>query len=139
MAKADVAYFASLRSDLIVVERPAQVEFSNGREIGTRQGRYHEFKEHRCTVRGAESIAHLRARANAVDSPGIWEMSANDLPEVTDLLAELATADTDRVREILKDEQDGPERQVIMDVCRRVLVRSGVSERKTGEKATVVG
>jgi hypothetical protein len=139
VAKADVAHFASLRAELLVVERSAHPEFSNGREIGMRPGRYHQFKEHRCAVNGAESIAYVRSRASAPDSPGIWEMSADDLPEVTDLLAELATADTDRVREILQAEQDGPERMVIMDVCRRVLVRSGVSERKVGQKATVAG
>lgn len=146
MPKTPVAYFASLRSDLLVVERCAEAQYAGGREVGTKPGRYHQFREHRATVTGAESIAHIRARAAAPDSPGIWEMAATDLPEVTDLLAELATADTDRVREILKEEEDGPERQVIMDVCRRVLLRSGVSERRQGEtvpkamsKATVSG
>lgn len=138
-SKAPVAYFASLRSDLLVVERSAQPKFAGGREIGLEPGRYHQFVEHRCTVSGKESIDHVRARANAADSPGIWEMDAADLPEVTDLLAELATAEIDRVREILADEEDGPNRQVIVDVCRRVLVRANVSERRPGERATVTG
>ena len=137
--KAPVAHFASLRSDLLVVEHSAQPEFVGGREVGTRPGRYHQFTEHRCTVSGKESIDHVRRRANAPDSPGIWEMDAADMPQVTDLLAELATADIDRVREILVDEEEGPKRQVVIDVCRRVLVRSNVSERRPGERATVTG
>lgn len=138
-SKAPVAHFASLRSGLLVVERSAQPRFVAGREVGVDPGRYHQFVEHRCTVSGKESIEHMRARANAPDSPGIWEMDAADLPEVTDLLSELATAEVDRVREILADEEDGPNRQVITDVCRRVLVRANVSERRPGERATVTG
>lgn len=137
--KAPTAHFASLRSNLLVVERSAHPIFAGGREVGVEPGRYHEFVEHRCTVTGKDSIEHIRRRANAADSPGIWEMDASDLPEVTDLLAELATAEVDRVREILKDEEDGPNRQVIVDVCRRVLIRSNVSERKPGERVTVAG
>jgi hypothetical protein len=76
----------------------------------------------------------MRARARAADAPGIWEMDASDVQPVTDLLAELATADIDRVREILRDEEEGSQRQVIIDVCRRVLVRSNVSERRPGER-----
>jgi hypothetical protein len=138
-SKAPVAFFASLRSDLLVVERSAQPKYVGGREVGIDPGRYHKFVEHRCTVSGKESIEHVRARATAPDSPGIWEMDAADMPEVTDLLAELATAEIDRVREILSDEEDGPNRQVIVDVCRRVLVRANVSERRPGERATVTG
>jgi hypothetical protein len=138
-SKAPVAHFASLRSSLLVVEHSAQPRFVGGREVGIEPGRYHQFVEHRCSVSGKDSIEHLRSRANAPDSPGIWEMDASDLPEVTDLLAELATAEIDRVREILRDEEDGPNRQVIIDVCRRVLVRANVSERRPGERATVTG
>jgi len=138
-SKAPVAHFASLRSDLLVVERSAQPRFAGGREVGLEPGRYHQFVEHRCSVSGQESIEHLRRRANAADSPGIWEMEAADMPQITDLLAELATADIDRVREILADEESGPKRQVVIDVCRRVLMRANVSERRPGERATVTG
>ena len=33
----------------------------------------------------------MRERGKADDSPGIWELDASDVPEVTELLAELAT------------------------------------------------
>jgi hypothetical protein len=138
-AKAPVAHFASLRSDLLVVESPARPQYAGGREVGIEPGKYHQFVEHRCVVTGKDSIEHMRSRAHAPDSPGIWEMEASDVMQVTDLLAELATAEIDRVREILRDEEDGPNRQVITDVCRRVLVRSNVSERKPGERVTVSG
>jgi hypothetical protein len=133
------AHFASLRSDLLVVERSANPTYVGGREVGIEPGRYHQFTEHRCTVSGRDSVEYMRARARAADAPGIWEMDASDVQPVTDLLAELATADIDRVREILRDEEEGSQRQVIIDVCRRVLVRSNVSERRPGEKATVSG
>src|SRR4051812_37813584 len=133
------AHFASLRSDLLVVERSAVPVYAGGREVGLEPGRYHQFHEHRCTIAGKESVEYMRERAHAADSPGIWEMDASDVQPVTDLLAELATADIDRVREILRDEEENAQRQVIIDVCRRVLVRSNASERRPGERATVAG
>lgn len=131
------AHFASLRSELMVVEMTAQPVFNAGRQIGMTPGKYHEFHDHRCVVKGDKSIAFMRARALAHDSPGIWEMDASDVPEVTELLAELATADTDRVREILREEKATSNRQVILETCQRVLQRAGVSENKPGQKATV--
>lgn len=138
-AKAPTAHFASLRQNLIVVEHSARPVFAGGREVSTEPGKYHQFVDHRCTVTGKESIEHMRARATAPDSPGIWEMDATDVREVTELLSELATADVDRVREILTEEESGPNRQVVTDVCRRILIRSNVSERRPGEKVTVAG
>jgi hypothetical protein len=132
------AHFASLRSDLVVVEKSAQPVFSNGRQIGTEPGRYHRFTEHRCVVKGQTSIDFVRARAHAGDSPGLWELDADDVPEVTELLAEMTLADVDRVREILTAEESGPKRQIILETCRAVLQRSGVSERRPGERATTV-
>jgi len=131
------AHFASLRSDLIVVERPAQPVFNNGRQTGTTPGRYHDFHEHRCIVRGQQSIDFMRERAKASDSPGLWELDATDVPEVTELLAELALADVDRVRDILQDEEQGAARMIVLETCRSVLQRMGASERKAGQKATV--
>jgi hypothetical protein len=130
------AHFASLRSDLIVVENPAVPEFSNGRQIGTRPGLSHRFHEHRCTVKGQKSIDFLRSRAHAADSPGIWELAASDVPEVTDLLAELATADIDRIREILVEEEAGSRRMIVLETARAVLQRTGVSERRPGNPGT---
>lgn len=133
------AHFASLRSDLLVVEKSAQAIYAGGREVGVEPGRYHQFKDHRCLVVGKDSVEYMRTRSHAPDAPGIWEMDASDVQPVTDLLAELATADIDRVREILRDEEDTSQRQVIIDVCRRVLVRANASERRPGERATVAG
>lgn len=131
------AHFASLRSELQVVESTAQPVFNGGRQIGMTPGKYHQFREHRCEVKGDKSIAFMRARAKAHDSPGLWELDASDVVEVTDLLAELATADTDRVREILANEKETANRQVILETCVRVLQRAGVSDLKPGQKATV--
>jgi hypothetical protein len=131
------AHFASLRSDLVVVEKTAQPIFSNGRQISTDPGLYHRFAEHRCVVTGKDSIAFMRDRSQAHDSPGLWELNASDVPEVTDLLAELATADVDRVREIFAAEESTSRRPIILQTCSAVLQRAGVSVRKQGEKATV--
>ena len=131
------AHFAALRSDLLVVESTAQPIFNAGRQIGMTPGKYHQFRDHRIVVKGDKSIAYMRARTTAHDSPGIWELDASDVPEVTELLAELATAETDRVREILASEEATSKRQVILETCHRVLQRAGVSPRKPGEKATV--
>ena len=51
---------------------------------------------------------------------------------MTDVLAELATADVERVREILAEEKDGPNRPAILDTCQAVLDKIGVAERKPG-------
>jgi hypothetical protein len=131
------AHFASLRSDLTVVEATAQPVFNAGRQIGMTPGRYHQFRDHRCVVTGAKSIEFMRQRARAGDSPGLWELDASDVPEVADLLAELATADVDRVREIRAQEELGPARGIIMQTCEAVLLRSGASVRRPGEKVTV--
>jgi hypothetical protein len=131
------AHFASLRSELLVVERSAQPQFSNGRQTGVAPGVYHQFGEHRCVVNGQRSIDFMRGRAKAPDSPGLWELDASDVPEITDLLAELALADVDRVRDILQDEEQGPARMIVLETCRSVLLRLGASERKIGHKATV--
>jgi hypothetical protein len=131
------AHFASLRSNLLVVEKTAQPVFSNGKQIGQNPGVYHTFAEHRCRVQGQKSIDYVRARAHASDGPGIWELDATDVPEVTELLAEMAIAPVDRVREILADEEAGPRRQVILETCSAVLQRAGVSVRRPGERATV--
>jgi hypothetical protein len=132
-----VAHFASLRSDLLVVESPAQPQFSNGKQTHVKSGVYHQFIEHRATVSGQKSIDFMRERAKAPDSPGLWELSASDVPEITELLSELALADVDRVREILQDEENGAARQVVLETCQRVLQRMGASERKPGQRATV--
>lgn len=137
MAPTPTAHFASARSELLVVESPAQPQFSNGRQISVTPGRYHEFHEHRCIVKGQRSIDFLRERMKAHDSPGMWELDADDVPEVTELLSELALADVDRVREILQAEESGPARMVVLTTCQAVLQRMGAGERKPGQKATV--
>lgn len=139
MSLTPTAHFASARSELIVVEKTAQPVFSNGRQISLEPGRYHRFLEHRCVVTGKASIEYMRERAKAQDTPGIWEMDASDVPEITELLAELATADIDRVREIRRNEESTSARMVILQTCDAVLQRAGVSERRPGEKATVTG
>jgi len=139
MPTVPTAHFASARSDLIVVEQTATPVFSNGRQIKVEPGRYHKFAEHRCVVQGKASIEFMRERAHAHDTPGIWEMNASDVPEITELLAELATADIDRVREIRRNEEGTAARMVILQTCDAVLQRAGVSERRPGEKATVTG
>lgn len=128
------ATFASLRAHLVVVENPAQPVFSNGRQIRTDPGKYHEFRDHRCVVKGDKSVAFMRERIDAPDGPEVWELDADDVVEVTDLLAELATADTDRVREIIEAERKTSKRQIILETCERILQRSGVSERRQGQK-----
>jgi hypothetical protein len=132
------AHFASLRSDLIVVERTAQPVFSLGRQISEEPGVYHKFSEHRCVVKGQGHIDYMRQRLRAADAPEMWELDADDVPEVTDLLAELATAEIDRVREIRANEEATSRRQIILQTCDAVLQRAGVSPLKAGQtKATV--
>lgn len=131
------AHFASLRSELLVVESNAQPQFSGGRQTGMTPGVYHTFNEHRCVVKGQRSIDYMRARATAPDSPGLWELDADDVPEVTALLSELALADVDRVRDILQNEEQTANRMIVLETCRSVLQRMGAAERKPGQKATV--
>lgn len=134
------AHFASLRRDLIVVEKTAQPVFSHGRQISEEPGVYHKFADHRCAVKGQGHIDYMRSRLIAPDAPEMWELDADDVPEVTDLLAEMATADIDRVREIRKAEESTSRRQIILQTCDAVLQRAGVSTLKQGEhppKATL--
>lgn len=131
------AHFASLRSDLIVVERTAQPVFSNGRQINEEPGVYHHFRDHRCVVKGQGHIDYMRGRLRAPDAPEMWELDADDVPEVTELLAELATADVDRVREIRANEDATSRRQIVLQTCDAVLQRAGASPLKVGQKATV--
>jgi hypothetical protein len=132
------AHFASARAELIVVERPAQPMYgSNGRLINTEAGKYHRFHEHRCRIEGQKSIDYVRDRMKAPDSPGLWEIDADDVPDVVSLLSELAVAPTDRVREILQAEEDGPSRDEVVAVAHAILERAGVSPRKPGGQPTV--
>lgn len=131
------AHFASLRSDLIVVEKTAQPVFSHGRQISEEPGVYHNFREHRCVVKGQGHIDYMRGRLRAPDAPEMWELDASDVPEITELLAEMATAEIDRVREIRANEEATSNRQIILQTCDAVLQRAGVSPLKSGQKATV--
>jgi type IV secretory pathway VirD2 relaxase len=132
------AHFASLRSELIVVERTAQPVFSNGRQISEEPGVYHRFRDHRTVVKGQGHIDFMRSRLRAPDAPEMWELDADDVPEITELLAELATADIDRVREIRANEEGTSRRQIILQTCDAVLQRAGVSPLRAGQqKATV--
>lgn len=133
------AHFASLRAELVVVETPAEPIYIGGRQTGVKPGKYHRFHDHRCMVSGQKSIDWMRQRMNAPDSLEAWELNADDVPEVTALLAELATADIDRVRDIVKAERETSNRHVVLDTCERILQRAGVSERRVGQKETVVG
>jgi hypothetical protein len=129
------AHFASARSDLIVVESSSVPQYEGGRLIGTKPGRLHRFAEHRCKVEGQKSIDFMRERIKAPDGPGIWELDASDVPPAEALLAELATADIGRVREILKAEGDGPARSVVIDTAQAVLKRADAAERPPGGQA----
>jgi hypothetical protein len=131
---ATTAHFASLRADLVVVAQPAQPVFSNGRQIRLDSGVYHQFREHRCQVKGQGHIDFMRSRLRAPDAPEMWELDATDVPEITGLLAELALADVDRVREVLASERSTANRQIVLETCQRVLQRHGVSENATGHK-----
>jgi hypothetical protein len=126
------AHFASARSELTVVESPAAPLFEGGRQIGTKPGRYHHFTQHRCKVEGQRAIDFIRARMKAPDGPDIWEIDASDVPPSEALLAELATADVARVRDILKAEEDGPARNVVITTAQAVLELAGVAQRPPG-------
>lgn len=130
------AHFASGRAELIVVESPAAPQYEGGSQIGTRPGRYHHFHDHRCRVEGQKSIDFLRSRCRAPDGPEIWELEASDVPPVEALLAEMATADVQRVRAILKAETDGPSRGVVVETAQAVLKRAGAAERSPGGQAS---
>jgi hypothetical protein len=129
------AQFASHRAELLIVENPAQPVFENGRPVRTTPGKYHQFSEHRCRVEGQRSIDFMRERSKAPDGPEIYELDASDVPTVTELLRELAVADVDRVRQILKAEQDGPARDEVMETAKAVLDKAGVAERGPGRPA----
>jgi hypothetical protein len=134
MPPAATAHFMALRAELIVIERAAVPIFENGRQIGTEPAKTHKFTDHHCKVEGAKSIEFMRARTTAADGPEIWELDgASDVKPITDVLAELAVADVDRVREILAEEQDGPNRPAVLDTCRAVLDKIGIAERKPGQ------
>jgi|KBSMisStandDraft_5_1062788.scaffolds.fasta_scaffold598714_1 hypothetical protein len=128
------ATFASLRSDLVIVEKNAEPIYVGPRQTGVTPGVRHTFREHRCTVKGQKSIDFIRGRMQAPDGPEVWELEADDVPEVTELLAELATADVERVREMLTAERKSSNREIVLATCERILQRHGVSERKPGEK-----
>jgi hypothetical protein len=130
------AHFAAARAELIVIEQTAVILFDGGRQIGTKPGRYHRFVNHRCKVEGQKAIDFMRERMRAPDGPEIWELDATDVPPAEALLAELATADVSRVREILKAESDGPARSVVVATAQAVLERAGVAEKPRGGQAT---
>ena len=132
------AHFASARAELTVVERASTPVYEGGKVIGTNPGRYHQFTAHRCKVEGQKSIDFLRARMKAPDGPDLWEIDASNVEPVNALLAELATADIDRVREILREESDGPSRSEVIDVAKAVLLRAGVSEKPVGGQRKTV-
>lgn len=132
-----VAHFASLRGDLIVVETPAVPIWDGGRQVGTKQGKHHVFRDHHCTVEGQKSIDFMRDRMKAADGPEMWEMDgATDVPTAISLLAELALAPIDRVREILAAEEEGPARPEVIGTARAVLERAGVADRGPGAQKT---
>jgi hypothetical protein len=126
------AHFASLRSDLIVVERPAIPQYEGGQLVATKAGKYHQFRDHHCTIEGQKSIDYLRERMKAHDGPGLWEINASDVPDVVSLLAELATAPIERVRDMLAAEEAGPNRAEVVTTCRAVLNRAGAAEQGPG-------
>jgi len=129
------ANFFSLRSDLIVVERPSQPVWDGGRQVGTNPGRLHQFRDHQCRVEGQKSIDFMRERSKAPDGPEMWELDgSSDIPGTVQVLAELATADIDRVREIYRHEQDTANRHEITAVCEQIFARAGVSDRAPGGK-----
>lgn len=126
------AVFASRRSNLIVIEHPAIPQYEGGRQVGTTPGKTWEFRDHQCTVSGQKSIDYMRERAKAADGPEMWELDATDVPSSVELLAELAVADVDRVREILAAEQAGPDRSEITTTAKAILEKVGVAERGPG-------
>lgn len=128
------ATFASARAELLIIERSAEPIYNGPRQTGIKPSVTHEFHEHRCEVRGEKSIAFVRSRMLAPDGPQIWELNASDVREVTELLAELATADVERVREILADEKASAHREIILTTCLAILDRHGASEHKPGRQ-----
>ena len=127
------ARFASRRSELILVEQPAEPIYEGGREVSRKPGRYHQFKEHQLRVEGQKSIDWIRQRAKAPDGPEIWELDgATDVPNATELLIELATADVRRVREILAAEEANTARPEVVTTARAVLEKMGAATRGPG-------
>ena len=106
MARPAKASFASLRSELIVVEEPRMPIYEGGRLVNWTKGKSHHFHDHALTVEGVKSIEFIRERAKSPDGPGIYEMEHPDLEPVQDLLLELTTANVDRIREILTTERE---------------------------------
>jgi hypothetical protein len=139
MPPAAVAHFMSLRAELVVIERAAVPIFEHGRQIGTERGKQWKFTDHHCQVEGKQSIEFMRARARATDGPEIWELDASDYKPVNAVLAELATASVERVREIHAEESEGPAREQVLDVCRAVLDKIGASERAPGQHEVIAG
>lgn len=127
-----VAHFASRRASLIVVERTAQPQYEGGRLVRTLPGKYHEFADHHARIEGQKSIDFLRERTKAVDAPEMWELDASDVPDTIELLAELATADIARTREILAAERAGPNRDQIVATAQAVLSKMNAAERGPG-------
>lgn len=132
------AHFASARAELTVVERASVPVYEGGKVIGTNPGRYHRFAAHRCKVEGQKSIDFMRTRMRAADGPELWEIDASDVEPVETLLAELATADIDRIREILREESDGPARSPVINLAKTLLQRAGVSEKPVGGQRKTV-
>jgi len=128
MARPAKATFASLRSELIVIEEPRQPIYEGGRLVNWTKGKRHDFHEHTLVVEGQRSIEFIRERSKAEDGPGIFEIEGSDLVPITDLLLELTTANVDRIREILLNERETANRAVIVEACENVLNRMGVSE-----------
>ena len=128
----ETATFASRVGELVVIESPNVPIYEAGRQVGTKPGRRHQFSDHRCVVEGKRSIEYMRARAKAPDGPDIFEIDANDVPPTNVVLAELATADVERVREILADERDHADRQEVIAVAEAILDKAGASARKPG-------
>jgi hypothetical protein len=128
-----VAHFASLRGELIVIESPSVPIWDGGRQVGTKPGKSHVFRDHHCTVEGQKSIDYMRERMKAGNGPEIWEMDgSSDVPSAISLLSEMAVAPIDRVREILADEDAGPARPEVIGTARAILERAGVADQGPG-------
>jgi hypothetical protein len=127
-----VAHFASRRASLLVIERTATPQYEGGRLVKTLPGKYHQFADHHAQIEGQKSIDFMRDRIKAADAPEMWEVDASDVPQTTDLLAELATADVARVREILAAEKAGPNREQVVGTCEAVLSKMNAAERGPG-------
>lgn len=128
----DTATFAARATELVVIEKMAEPVYEGGRQVGLKPGKAHKFIDGRCVVEGKRSIEFMRARAHAADGPGIYEIDAADVRSVEDLLAELAVADIDQVREILEEERSSADRPQVTNVAEAILEKAGAPERKPG-------